>query len=169
MENTTMKKLTCVSLSALALCVAACEEKPATPSSTQTPPAGGSNTAKPANSGSMIEAAKEKAAEAVPAAAQFTNEMRDKAVSAFQEKYDDFKMQIATLQDKAAQVPDVAKAAFAGAITQLTSLTKDVEAKLVELKSATGDTAQQLHSAIEGLWPKIQQQLDAAQKALTGG
>lgn len=162
-----MNKLTCISLSALALLLAGCEDKAASPKPAPAPAAGGTNTAKP--SGGLAETVKEKAAEAAPKVAEFTNEMRDKAVVAFQEKYDDFKMQVATLQDKAAQVPEAARMAFTGAVTQLTSLTKEVEAKLVELKNATGDTAKQLHSTIEGLWPKIQEQLDAAQKALRGG
>lgn len=166
-----MKPILFAAIAGLAL--AGCDDKPAAPKTNPTPskpaatpPATNPPAAAPsagAPTGNLLDAAKEKANAAA------ATELRDKAVAALSSKYDEFKMQIATLQDKAKDVPAVAKAAFDTAITQLNTLTKDVESKLVELKNASGDAVKTLQTSIEGAWPKIQEHLATAEKALKGG
>jgi hypothetical protein len=166
-----MKTALLAAMAGLTLCVVACEEKPApsTPKPATPAPAKPATGAAPTGAAGALESVKEGASSAASTAGAAATELRDKAVAAFSSKYDDFKMQIATLQDKAKDVPAVAKGAFDSAMTQLNTLTKDVEAKLVELKSASGDTVKSLQDSIDGLWPKIQEQITAAQKLFPGG
>lgn len=166
-----MKTAAVAVMAGIALFVGACEEKPAPkPAAPAVKPAP-SDTPKtnaPAATGNTLESIKKEASGAAGAAGAAATELRDKAVVTFSSKYDDFKMQIATLQDKAKDVPAAAKAAFDSAMTQVNTLTKDVEGKLTELKNASGETVKKLQDSIEGLWPKVQEQITAAEKALSG-
>jgi len=169
-----IKHCALAALAAFSLTLTACEEKatptapkPATPTPATKPADKPAVPAATAPTG-MIDSAKEKAAAAASGVTAATTEMRDKLVAAFSSKYDEFKMQISTLQEKAKDVPAQAKTAFDGAMTSLNTMTKDVEAKLVELKNASGDAVKKLQDSVEGAWPKIQEQISAAEKALTG-
>jgi hypothetical protein len=174
-----MKTVLVAAVAGLTLGLTSCEERPASstpkpatpspaakpatpPAAVTPPPATTPSVTAPGGATGAMEAAKQGTATAA------ANELRDKALAALSTKYDEFKMQVATLQEKATEVPAAAKAAFDGAMSQLNSLTKNVETKLVELKNASGEAIKTVQDSIDAAWPKIQEQITAAEKALKG-